>query len=70
MYVLHVSAFRHLQVLYIIYFSAHALVTNNYIKYYVVIDYKIIKVVRLYEISSSHSGEYEVQICLLGCTAV
>jgi hypothetical protein len=23
-----------------------------------------------YEISSSHGGEYEVQICLLGCTAV
>jgi hypothetical protein len=22
------------------------------------------------EISSSHGGEYEVQICLLGCTAV
>jgi hypothetical protein len=22
------------------------------------------------EISSSHSGEYEVQICFLGCTAV
>jgi hypothetical protein len=25
----------------------HALLTNNYIKYYVVIDYKIIKVVQL-----------------------
>jgi hypothetical protein len=24
----------------------------------------------LCEISSSHGGEYEVQICLLGCTAV
>jgi hypothetical protein len=24
----------------------------------------------LREISSSHGGEYEVQICLLGCTAV
>jgi hypothetical protein len=24
----------------------------------------------LFEISSSHGGEYEVQICLLGCTAV
>jgi hypothetical protein len=23
-----------------------------------------------YEISSSHGGEYEVQNCLLGCTAV
>jgi hypothetical protein len=23
-----------------------------------------------HEISSSHGGEYEVQICLLGCTAV
>jgi hypothetical protein len=22
------------------------------------------------EISSSHGGEYEVQICLLGCTAI
>jgi hypothetical protein len=22
------------------------------------------------EVSSSHGGEYEVQICLLGCTAV
>jgi hypothetical protein len=38
MYVLHVSAFGHLQVLYIIYFSVHALFTNIYIKYYVVID--------------------------------
>jgi hypothetical protein len=44
-YVLLVSAFRHLQVLYIICFSMHALVTNNYIKYYVVIDYKIIKII-------------------------
>jgi hypothetical protein len=25
---------------------------------------------KLYEISSSHGGEYEVQICLLGCTAL
>jgi hypothetical protein len=24
----------------------------------------------LFEISSSHGGQYEVQICLLGCTAV
>jgi hypothetical protein len=38
MYVLHVSAFGHLQVLYVIYSSAHALFTNIYIKCYVVID--------------------------------
>jgi hypothetical protein len=24
----------------------------------------------IYEISSSHGGEYDVQNCLLGCTAV
>jgi hypothetical protein len=28
-------------------FSMHALVTNNYIKYYIVRDYKIMKVVLL-----------------------
>jgi hypothetical protein len=28
------------------------------------------KTVNLCDISSSQSGEYEVQICLLGCTAV
>jgi hypothetical protein len=38
MYVLHVSAFGHLQALYIIYFSVHALFTNINIKYYVFID--------------------------------
>jgi hypothetical protein len=27
-------------------------------------------VLTLCEISNSHGGEYEVQICLLGCTAV
>jgi hypothetical protein len=28
------------------------------------------KLVLRYEISSSHGGEYDVQNCLLGCTAV
>jgi hypothetical protein len=28
------------------------------------------KVSKLCEISSSHGGEYDVQSCLLGCTAV
>jgi hypothetical protein len=28
------------------------------------------KPLSLFEISSSHGGEYEVQICLLSCTAV
>jgi hypothetical protein len=28
------------------------------------------KCFQLYEISSSHGGEYDVQSCLLGCTAV
>jgi hypothetical protein len=30
----------------------------------------VVLILRLCEISSSHGGEYEAQICLLGCTAV
>jgi hypothetical protein len=32
--------------------------------------YYNVQILFLCEISSSHGGEYEVQICLLGCTAV
>jgi hypothetical protein len=34
------------------------------------LKYYIFNILGLCEISSSHGGEYDVQNCLLGCTAV
>jgi hypothetical protein len=30
----------------------------------------VLQTLSVFEISSSHGGEYELQICFLGCTAV
>jgi hypothetical protein len=43
------------------------LLPQNYLIHFDQREYRITKI---YEISSSHVGEYEVKICLLGCTAV
>jgi hypothetical protein len=44
--------------------------TENHTKYIMQRYWPLKKMVHIYEISSSHGGEYEVQICLLGCTAM
>jgi hypothetical protein len=48
-------------------FLCSGLLPQNYLIHF---DQREYRITTIYEISSSHGGEYEVQICLLGCTAV